>query len=212
MTTLTILKARISSDLDDADDELTDDIADAITRAIEYYQPMRFDFNETRDETFSTVADQQIYTSSDDAAIPLFYKMDLVTITVAGQRRPLEPVDHRLIEVLSDNSASTGEPYSYAYFDRSLQLYPIPDDVYTVRMIGHIKKAAPATDEEANNVWMVDGYQLIREKAKEYIAKDVLDDAELEAKSRRSAKDEENRLTGQTNDRIGSGCIEATTF
>lgn len=212
MTTLATLKGRIALDIDDTGGTYSDDIADAITRAIEFYQTMRFDFNETRNETFSTVADQQIYTESDDASIPLFYGFDMLTITVAGQRRDLEKKSHELIEVLSDNSASTGEPYCYAYFDNSIQLYPIPDQAYTVRMIGHIKKAEPATDGETDNVWMTTGYQMIRAKAKEYLAADVMDDDALEAKSARRALVEENRLTGKFNNQSGIGCIEATTF
>ena len=40
-------------------------------------------------------------------------------------------------------------------------LYPIPAAVRTIRLIGGIKKAAP-TDDTAGNVWMTEGFELIR--------------------------------------------------
>lgn len=212
MTTLATLKARIALDLDDTAGAYSGDITDAITRAIEEYQPIRFDFNETRDETFATVEDQQIYTESDDAAIPLFYALDGVTITVGGQVRKLGLMDHMEIEYLSDNSASKGEPYGYSYFDKSIRVYPIPDQAYTVRLVGHIQKAAPASDDETGNVWMVQAYQLIRYAAKRFLAIDVMDDEALAARMSSAEQREYMRLLGQSAARIGSGMIVPTEF
>ncbi|MCA1298035.1 phage adaptor protein [Stappia indica] len=212
MTTLSTLKTRIAADLDDTSGAYGDDIADAISRAIEFYQPVRFGFNETRDETFTTVAGQQIYSSEDDTAIPAFYRLDLVTVTVAGQVRRLDRVDPGELELLSDSSASTGDPYAYAYFDNSLRLYPIPGAGYTIRMVGHIKKAAPASDEEAGNVWMTEAYQLIRCAAKKYLAENVTEDAQLQARMERAEERELGRLVKQSGARIGSGMIVPTQF
>lgn len=212
MTTLGTLKARLARDLDDSAGAYESDIADAITRGIEFYQPHRFYFNETRDETFATVEDQQIYSSSDDTAIPQFYDLDQVTILVSGQVRELERTPPEIIEYLSDNSASKGEPFAYSYFNQSLRLYPIPDQAYTVRMIGHIKKAEPASDAEANNVWMTEAYQLIRYAARRYLAEDVMDYAEEGARMERNERRELNRLMEATSAKLGSGAVVPTQF
>ena len=74
MTTLATLKSRIADDISRSD--LTTQIANSITDAITYYQNRRFFFNETRSETFDTVAAQSLYRSSDDAAIPTFARLD----------------------------------------------------------------------------------------------------------------------------------------
>lgn len=210
MTTLATMKADIADDLVRTD--LTSSIADAITRAIEHYQPARFWFNETRSETFDTVAAQPRYSSADDAAIPEFVTLDGLVITVAGQNRPLRLIDPVQFELLLDNSASTGQPYSCTYYDITIGLYPIPDQIYTVRMLGHIKKAAPANDAEANNVWMTHAYQLIRSRATADVAQTKMHDFEYSASAVAREDSALRRLQRETSKRIGSGCIQATSF
>ena len=158
MTTLAILKAEIASDLDREDGSLATEIAAAITTAIGYYKPKRFYFNERRSLTFSTVASQQNYGSADNTAIPDLVRIDQVHKTVSGQRMTLRRVDFLDLEPLYDVSASSGEPYDFAYFNREIWLYPVPEQVYTIRVIGLYKVAGPATDGEADNPWMTEAY------------------------------------------------------
>jgi len=210
MTTLATLKADIADDL--ARGDLTSQIADAITRAIEYFQPTRFWFNETRDETWDTVIAQPRYSSTADTAIPKFVTLDELFITVGGQNRPLRRISPARFELLTDNSASQGEPYSYTYFDITFGLYPIPDAVYTVRPLGHIKKDAPPSDAEANNVWMTHGYQLIRSRVVSEIALKKIRDYDLARAFQVSESIELDRLITETSKRIAAGQIMATSF
>jgi hypothetical protein len=210
MTTLATLKADIADDL--ARSDLSTQIADAINRAITFYQNQRFWFNETRDETFSTVAAQARYSSSDDPAIPEFVTLDALITTVAGQNRILKQADPVEFELLQDNSASQGEPYCFTYYDITIGLYPIPDDAYTVRMMGHIRKAAPATDDEADNVWMTHGYQLIRSRATAELAMRKTRDFSLAQAMQIAEGQEFTRLKAETSQRIATGQIRATCF
>lgn len=167
-TTLADLKATIANDINR--DDLSNQIADAITTAIEHYKEERTFFNETRSTTFVTVSAQSDYTVSDDADIPLFYEIDGMFLEDAsGESYPLTRYDPVDIEQLLDNSAASGRPYAYAYIDQTFRLYPIPDQVYTVRPIGAIEYAAPATDGEADNFWMTKAFELIRCRAKWYL-------------------------------------------
>jgi hypothetical protein len=211
MTTLTALKAEIVSDLDDRTD-LTDEIASAITSAITYYQRTRFYFNEKRSLTFSTVAAQQNYTSSDAANIPNMLRIDLVHFTVSGQRRELRRRNFYELETLYDTSASSGEPFLYAYHDREIWLYPIPSTTYTVRVLGHMIVAAPATDGEASNPWMTEAYELIRCRAKAYLAAHKLRDPELAQTMQALEFDALGRLNKETALRLGTGMITPTEF
>lgn len=210
MTTLATLKADIADDL--ARSDLTDSIAAAITRAIEYYQPVRFWFNETRGETWSTVAGQARYTSSDDTAIPKFVTLDSLYITIGGQNRRLRYVTPDEFELQTDSSASQGEPYSYTYYDITFGLYPIPGDVYTVRPLGHIKRDVPASDAEANNVWMTDGYQLIRSRASADVWARKIRNTDMAILNSQAETNELDRLLSETSRRIATGRIQATTF
>lgn len=210
MTTLAIMKADLAEDF--ARDDPTDAIANAITRAIAYFQNERFYFNESRDLTFDTVADQPRYAPADDADIPKFITLDGVFTTVAGQSRQLRPISVQDFEMLTDNSASTGEPYAYSYFNMGFGLYPIPGSVYTIRPIGHVMKDAPAADDEAGNVWMTEAYQLIRARAAAEVALKKTRDYEY-AQAMAIAMDSElDRLHRETSKRKATGHIRATSF
>jgi hypothetical protein len=180
VTTLSLLKTRIADDINRTD--LTSQIADAITDAITHYKEQRFFFTETRSSTFATVATptpQSTYISSDDADIPLFVEIDDVFLNDGTNERRLTWASPAEMQWLLDSSAASGRPYKYSYFEQSFRLYPIPDAVYTVRPIGVIEKAAPATDGEADNVWMTKAFELIRCRAKWYLCGHTIQDFEM---------------------------------
>ena len=210
MTTLAIMKADIADDFSRTD--LTSVIADAITKAITFYQPSNFWFNESRSETFSTVASQPRYTKTDDTSIGQIIGLDSLVITDGGQNRELKRIDPLEYELFVDNSASTGAPYSFTYYEQTIGLYPIPDIVYSIRMFGRIKKAAPATDAETDNVWMVEGYELIRSRAAADVAAVKVRDYEFAQFMTAKELREADRLRAETSKRIASGQIVATTF
>lgn len=210
MTTLAIMKADVADDLTRSD--LSTQIADAITRAITFYQVKRFYFNETRDLTFDTVIGQSRYATADDADIPKFITLDGVFATVNGQNRQLCPMGVQSFEVLNDNSASTGEPYSYCYFNVGFGLYPIPGAVYTIRPIGHVMKDAPASDAETGNVWMTEAYQLIRRRAAADVALTKMRNFSLAQAFAMAGDTELDRLVEETSRRKATGKIQATSF
>lgn len=210
MTTLAALKATIADDLDRSD--LTARIANEITNAINHYRKTRFFFNEARTVTFTTVASQDTYTSADEVSIPLIFDFDVVTITVDDDARELRPMSHAEIELLNDASASEGEPVAYAYFNQAFRLYPIPDDAWVVRIVGGIKTAAPATDVETDNVWMTEAYELIRCRAKKYLAMHVLRDTELASVMNEAERLALEALYAETSRKKATGQIQATTF
>lgn len=212
MTTLALLKSRIADDLNRTD--LTSQIADAITDSIEYYKNDRFYFNETRASTFTTVADQSTYSASDDADIPLFFDIDEVWVEdSSGQRYYMSRLDPARMEYLLDNSAASGRPYEWSYFEESFRLFPIPDvSTYTVRPQGGIEKAAPATDGETDNVWMVDAFELIRSLAKKYLAAHVTKDKDDAAMMQAAESHAFDTLLAKTSKRVGSGVIVSTSF
>lgn len=211
MTTKSALITRISDDM--ARTDINSQIGEAIDDAIRFYRDTRFYFNETRDSTFATVAAQSRYTVSDDADIPLFLSIDNVFIEESsGQKHVLGQCDPAEMEWKLDTSAASGRPYEYAYFDRSFWLYPVPDAVYTIRPLGQIIKAAPAANDEADNVWMTEAFELIRCRAKKYLYGHIIMDLEMAALMDAGERDALRQLRGETSSRVGTGRIVPTSF
>lgn len=206
MTTLALLKARIVDDFDNRSD-LTTSIGYAINDAIEHYQSRRFWFNEARSVTFSTVASTYIYTPSTDVIT-----IDTATILVGTDKRTLDPIAPETVEIWTDQSALSGEPYSYAKYGGDIWLYPVPTDAWTVRLVGHIKVDAPATDDEADNVWMTEAFELIRCAAKAYIALHKLRDVELAQTMAIAEQRALSRLQGKSAEKTGVGRIKGSMY
>lgn len=206
------MKTRIASEIRRSD--LTTQIADAINTAIGAYQEQRFFFNESRDLTFTTVASQEFYSSSDDADIGLIKKIDYVKIYLDDQPHVLEVEDPARMEWLSQNGTQTGEPLYYCFYQRKFRLYPIPEDAYTVRIGGQIKLAAPASDDEADNPWMIEAERLIRSRAKYELALHVLRDTKLAEEMASAVQEAEAQLRRDTNAQTQQGgwLMTATKF
>lgn len=208
MTILSVMRARIADDL--ARSDIPNQIADAINDAITHYQSTRFYFTETRTAGFSTVAGQYLYTSTDSTDIPLMYEFDDVQITVAGNALSLNREDATVIEELI-NVGTSGDPFQWAWANQGILLYPIPAAVRSVRLIGGIKKAAP-TDDTAGNVWMTEGFELIRSHAKLLLAAHTIRDAALAQVMSDAAAGAKARLERETSSKRATGTLTATAF
>jgi hypothetical protein len=163
MTTLALLKSTIARDLGTS--SRTTEIASAIGRAIKKHQKEHFWFNESRSATFTTIVDQVYYSVTDNADIGLIRKLEGLVIETASHDYPLSVVPHLELELYTDANSSSGEPSNYCYYDQKIGVYPKPDDAYTIRMFGVFALAEPANDAEADNAWMVEGFNLIRATA-----------------------------------------------
>lgn len=212
MPDMATMKARIALEL--RRNDLSAQINDAIRSAIECYQDERWWFNESREATFDTVANQEFYSKTDDADIGLIEKIDYIKLDVDGTPFTLRALEAEKIEALSQNGTQTGEPLYYSFYGQKIRLYPAPAIVYTVRIAGVIKVAAPLDDGETGNVWMEDCERLIRARAKYELATQVLIDrdiAELAMVSIENAYTQLRRRTAQKT-QTGGWCIAPTTF
>lgn len=163
--TLGRMKYRIANEIERGD--LTTEIANAISTAIDLYQNDRFLFNESRDITFDTVAQQYIYTATDVPLIGRLIKIDYIFAYIGGMPYRLSSFSPEEMEwghlATSD---PVGQPVKYNYYAQCVQIYPRPDQVYSIRIGGVLSMSAPANDSEANNVWMTAAEPLIRSRAK----------------------------------------------
>ena len=151
----------------------------AIQSAIAYYQRCRFYFNESRAQTFSTVASQEYYGTADNTNIPNLSKIDTLVISVNGVRYPLTVQPWDMLEQKASTTTSLGQPDEYAYYAQQIRLYPIPDGSYTIQISGLIRFAALSADGDTND-WVTDGEELIRARAKWDLAMNVCYAPEIE--------------------------------
>jgi hypothetical protein len=207
MTTLTAMITEIEDDLERSD---TAAIRTKILGAIRIIQKERFFFNESRDTTFNTVAGTQDYSAAIVGAE--FYEIDGVYITYGSSILDVDPVDYRVIELLRDATNTASVPTKYAYIDGLLCFYPEPDAAYSVRVTGHLKKDAPATDGEADNVWMTDGYDLIKARAMAKLFAERYRDVAGAAIAKTIESDARSALNGETNSKTGTGTVRSTKF
>ena len=206
MSTKQAMITEIESDTERSD---TTAIGLKIDAAIRHYQSRRFWFNESRSVTFNTVASTSDYTFATIGTE--FYKIDGAYLTNGSEINELVRVDYQELEE-GPSSPTTGLPTAYAYIAKTLRLYTTPDDIYAVRLTGHVKLAGPATDEEAENAWMVEAYDLIMARAKAELYAHRWEDPTNAALMRVAEADYLRDLLGMTHDKVAPGYLEATEF
>lgn len=213
-STFSDLLLQIADEIDDTTGEYSGQIQNAIFGAIRFCEREPYYFNETRDVTFPTVSGQDWYDSADEEQIPL-----LVRIVAAysersdGSRTEIRRVLPEELEMLSDNTASRGEPYAFTYFGKRIRLYPIPDtNPYTIRLQLGPYRLAPITNSADGNVWTSDAFDMIKARAKYIIYKDIIKDATLAAEALTDYETQHTALKQETSRRNGSGFIRATCF
>lgn len=169
------MKARVASEIRRSN--LTSQIASAISTAIQSLEDQRFTFDETREITFSTVANQESYASAASAYIPRIQKFDYVKIYVSDYPYDLLPRPSCEIETMNRNGTQTGEPVYYCWYGDKIRLAYIPSSVWTVRIGAVVRIPEPASDGEADNPWMLVAERAVRCRAKyelyEHVLKDV---------------------------------------
>lgn len=205
------MKARIAVEVRRAN--IPDDIAVAIQDAIEAYQGERFFFSEAIND-FPTVAGQEFYGVDDAAAIGLLTKLDYVKCFIGTLPYTLDPLMPARIEYLSADGTNQGQPLSYCYYAQQIRFWPIPNDVFTIRLGGQFVPPAPAADTDIGNKWMVEAERLIRSRAKYELALHRLKAPDLAQTMTAACDDAKETLIRTTNkkDQQGDWSIIPTTF
>ena len=208
------MRQLIADDL--ARDDLSSQIAESISRAIEFYKEKRFWFNETESTTFTTVSGTSDYDVDDDADIPKFIEIDSVLCGDGETKWELQPTTPAEMKILLEND-STGRPFQFGYFAETFHLYPIPNAAYVIRPIGQIEIAEPsadAVDSDTTNVWANEAKELIRCRATAYVCLHTTHDAELGSMMTAAEQDAYQHLRRKTGKKqaIAASTIESTQF
>ena len=177
ITTFVTMQTRIADELLDSGALSTNQIKNAILTAVKHYERKAWWFNQ-KVGTFSTVAAQELYTSSDLADIP---KIVIIESMLMGSssttKAPLRPLDNFNIDELQDGSV-TGDPEFYARFADKIRLYPIPSAVRTMT-VSYVYKLTALSADGDTNAWTDECEELIRQSAKRILATDIIHDDDL---------------------------------
>jgi len=144
-------------------------------------------------------------------ALSDFIEIDQVLFD-ADDAYELDEMSPKEWEILTASGDNTGRPTNWCYYGGSIGLYPIPDAEYAIRFIGHVKKAAPATDGEANNVWMIYAFNLIRARVCAQLALRKIRDSELFQMHTTAEAQELNRLLKESASKVGTGFVVPSEF
>lgn len=212
--TFSDLMLAIADDIDDTTSEYFAQIQNAIVGAIRYCEREPYYFNETRDETFVTVNGQEWYGAADNEKIPTLVRIVMAySEDPSGQRTELRRLTPEEIELQSDNSASSGEPYGWTYFGQRIRLYPIPStEVYTIRLQLGPYRLAKIANTEDTNAWIIEAFDMIKARAKYVLYKDILKDASLAMEALNDFEDQRRQLSAETSRRNGRGFVRVTCF
>lgn len=154
MATYAELRTRVAGEMlrDDLLDESLTVLKDAIKASIRHYQ--------TRDWWFlTTVASAVTVASQDYVTRPAtIEQIHTVSIPALGWELCREPITS--IEAWDEPSVQTGQPVAYAEEAETLRLWPVPNAVFTLKIVGTAKPAELSNDSDTN-IWTTTGLDLI---------------------------------------------------
>lgn len=178
MTTYNDMRVRIADELVN-ESITTAQISAAIKSAVKHWERKPFWFNQ-KVGTFSTVASQELYTSTDLADIENMIRIDSMLVTSSGFKSRVRGVDNSAIEDVQDGTV-TGTPSMFSRYADKIRLYPIPDTVYTVT-VSYLYKLATLTVNADTNAWTDECEEMIRNAAKRILATDILSADDMAAR------------------------------
>jgi len=152
------MRARIADYLDR--DDLGPQIDTAINRAIRFYRSKRFTFNEVKDATFETVANQISYTTTDGVPSDIL-QIDTAVAVIGSLNYPLiaRPYQY-IVDMNLGNFANV--PDFYAWYDNSIWLYPVPASAYEVQL-SYLKSYADLVVNDDTNDFLTEAEDLIEQ-------------------------------------------------
>lgn len=212
MGTLGTLKSRIALELRRSD--LTDDIANAIQSAIDFYSNEFFYFNQAARLTFNTVAGRDTYTSADLADLGNVLKVTLAHIIIGPSPYKLNFRPISLIENVNLWNRYTAQPVDYCWYGQKFYLSPIPSAVWTVKINAYLIAASPSSDTDDSTPWTNDAELLIRCRAKSELYAHVIKKADQAQIYAVLAAEALQQLRDKTAALIGNpvGAVEASPF
>lgn len=185
-------------------------VKEAINKAIARYSKARLWFIETRQD-FNTTQGDWFYTTPvipDDIR-----QIDYLRITVNNVYYDVLERDVQFIISANVNN-NQGQPVDWAWYDRSIYFYPIPQDTYPISIF-YQKSYAPLVDPTDSNDWteILEAQDLIIAETLRRLYKYIILDADKAAEYNAEAKEAMQVLQEISESITGmNGAIKATAW
>lgn len=174
MSTLAEIRSNVADEINRND--LSTQIDRKINQAIEYfYNSEKFWFQETS-SAFNTIVSQESYGTSDGLPSDIA-EIDLALLTVTSTDK--YPLTKRSFDWIKDvnEGISTGRPTDFAWYEKKLYLYLIPNEVKTITL--YYTKTYPYLVNDADsNDYTVYAQDLIQLRAMYTVYQHILKDFE----------------------------------
>lgn len=189
----------ILTELARTDTSITAVVERELLKAIEFYAPERFWFNETR---ISFTASNTIYYPLSGLSATIL-EIDQLSVTVNSSVCQLEPKTHQELHEM-DVSGFTGSPTHWAIFAEQIRLYPKAPSgsTYQVDLMG-TKKLATLSASTDSNAWTTEGLNLIAARVEKIVSARKFGDANA-AQIYQLAEDQELVRLKQRTERLTS--------
>jgi len=160
MSTLGQMVADVREDLNRGTD-FDSRIKRAIETAIGYYKAKRLGFNVKRAQALLTSGNETVILPSD------WIEADFLRIEKDDRRSSIEEVTYDWIEENQGTGTLRGQPCKFAIQHRTLRLYPVPDQSYTLVLSFQFQltDVSRSASDGASNAWLTEGEELIRKHA-----------------------------------------------
>lgn len=217
MATFADMQSEIADDIDDTTGEYASQIQRAIIAAIRYCQRDNYWFNELRTGTIATAVGEQFYTFAGSGSASgdfddVIQINDVFYTDAGGQSCLMTRISPVEMELLSDSSASVGQPFNWTYYQSQLWIYPIPDQAYTLELhLGPYRYVLPSLPSDTH-AFFDEAWDMVKARAKYIIQKDTLRDPAMAMEALNDFKDQQTALAAETSRRVGTGTIKATCF
>lgn len=206
MGTFLDLRTNIANDLTRSD--IDSQTKSAVTDAIKFYEPDRFWFNQTRSQTFNTVASQNTYTSTDFSQLPNVIEFDDLFLKDGVSQIRLDWEEPHDFEWLLGINTAPGRPTVYTYVDGTLILWPTPVTAYTIRPHMHYRLPMLSADSDST-AWCNEAEGLIRAHAKMILYANLIEDDAGAARMQAQIPALKAKLDEETTSRLATGRIRA---
>jgi hypothetical protein len=197
MSTLAELKATIAGDLHR--DDLGTLIDEETDRAIKYYGNERFWFLEGTTSITASASLSWYAVPSD------FQRFDSMTITISGNKSPMDLVDYDWID-RKDTGTVFGIPSRVAYYKDQFRVFPSPNSSYVMNL--SYQKSIAAPEEDASNCWTDEAFDLIRHRVLYRIYKTRLRNKDMALFSESDEILEYNALIAETTAKMSTGKVK----
>jgi hypothetical protein len=194
----------ILTELNRSDTSITAVVEREILKAIEYYSPYKFWFNEGR---VSFTASNTIYYAMESMSAYMM-EIDQASVTVSGSVYELCLRSHAELQS-EDMTGVTGYPTDYALFGNQVRLYPKPASgtTYQVDLDG-TKRLATLSASTDTNEWTDEALNLIAARVEKNLSARKFKDYEA-AQMYQVAEDQELvRLQERTVKQVATGKIQ----